>query len=149
MTSRHAPVNRTFGVENLGDIGAKKPKVVGAPAKEYNNSAKAVIHDITIYWRIPEPHRSQFVLFYSDPEPIPKQELRLRVTGVNGGKRTPRYHVDHVEFLDPCRPLGPAEARALCERIIETLKTQLAPQEIKNFTTDLLDIEILKGSRTR
>ena len=152
MTSGYGGNRRTMGltvqVDNLGEIGAKKPDVTGKPAKEYDAVRKAVSYDLVIHWtKLPPPARSRDYLFSVEPIVLPGGPVRVNVIGSNRGKK--KFEVDCVDVLDPLGPLRYKDARYLCDMIGMALDAIIGPERFtKLITNDLLGgVEILEGSR--
>ena len=152
MTSGYGGNRRTTGltvqVDNLGEIGGKKPDVTGKPAKEYDAVRKAVAYDLVIHWtKLPPPARSRDYLFSTEPIVLPGGPVRVHVIGANRGKK--KFEVDCVDVLDPLGPLRYKDARYLCDMIGMALDAIIGPERFtKLITNDLLGgVEILEGSR--
>jgi len=138
MQQRHSAIP----VDNLGEIGAKKPKVPQGRVrkKDYTGGSTPTSIFLTVYYKATGKHRRYK---FCDDQQVSGVLVPLGVSVIGVMKRK-WFDVDCVNFSDSFGPLRTGEAVQLCDEIWEVLKREVAPIQVKPFRSDMLDLKVLK-----
>ena len=140
-------MNKPIIVDNLGDIGPKKPEVPGPHRRVSGNQGLGKVEtlEVTVFYKAWMLHGREYHTFNDDQQVNGKLiPLNLSVIGVMKQKW---FAVDGITFEKPFGPLRVEEQGRLCMVIKEVLARQIEPVLPAPFNRDLLGIERIKNER--